>query len=71
MLSHPHLHAHDGGSLNDEFNQNVIAVSAYDLLIVNAKALMPTALAGIVNDVFACPFHLSLCSKPLSQRSRN
>jgi hypothetical protein len=68
MLSHPHLHAHDGGSLNDEFNDNVIAVSAYDLLIVNAKALMPTALAGIVNDVLALPFHLSLRSKPLSQR---
>src|SRR5262245_2432232 len=73
ILSNPHLHAHDGGSFNDEFNQNVLAVSGLHLLILNAEALMPAAVARVVNDVLANPVHdvassfLSLRSKPLER----
>jgi len=57
MLSDPHLHAHDGGSFNDEFNQNVFAISGLHMLILNAQALMPAALAGVIDNVLANPFH--------------
>jgi hypothetical protein len=53
----PHFHAHHGGSFNNEFNQRVFAIRGLHVLILNTHALMPAALACVIDDVFACPFH--------------
>src|SRR6185369_12129693 len=58
ISGNPHFHAHHGGSFNDEFNQRVLAVRGLHLLILNAQAFMPAALACVIDDVFACPFHM-------------